>query len=153
MVEERFGYQTATLIVQKANLQSRGLYSHSRNYHRREMNCLFNELQQQTTLPFERLSEAFGRHLCHRVLTAYPHHRAYINRIFGLITKSSTKLVFRCVQADERSLTILFDPAVKQTCITDGIIRGYLAHLRQLNRVQETRLANGQHQFVISVKS
>lgn len=153
MVEEDFGYSTANAIVLHSSLLSKGIYTSARKYHRNEMSVLFEQLQRQTKQPFEVLTKAFGRHLCKRILITYPQHTPYMNRVFAFIIKKASASVFEYLQGDAKTLTVLYNPMQKTTCITDGIIQGYLEHLQQLNRLEETVLQNGKHKFVLSLKS
>lgn len=151
MVEEDFGYNTASSIVVRSSLSSKGIYTTARTYHRNEMNVLFQQLHQQTKLPFDHLTQAFGRHLCKKMLIAYPQHRAYINRIFVFITKRKTVPVFEFLGADKKTLTILFAPQLKTNCVTEGVIQGYVGYLQLLNRAQESVLPDGRRKFVLSL--
>lgn len=150
MVEERFGYNTANAIVLQANLSSQGIYTAARSYHRNEMSGLFEELHRQTSLPFEQLAAAFGRHLCKRIVAAYPQHKAYVNRVFLHISKRSTTPVF-AYRRTENNLTVLYNPVAKTTCLAEGVIKGYLERLQELSNTAETVLADGRREFVIAL--
>lgn len=151
MVEENFGYRTASAILLNAPLSSKGIYTATKNYHRYEMSVLFERLQKHTQLSFEHLTQVFGRHLCKRLLIAYPQQRGYVNRLFAAITRRADMPLFSFACADSKTLTILYNPACKTNCITEGIIHGYLDHLRQLSRLQESVLPDGRKQFVLSL--
>lgn len=151
MVEDDFGYNTANAIVLRSNLLSKGVYTTARSYHRREMSVLFEQLQQHTRLPFEQLASAFGRRLCQRMLASYPQHKAYMQRIFLLISKRSTTPVFDFLKADADSLTILYNPQAKTACLTEGMVKGYLEHLLEQSRIEEYVLHNGCRKFVVTL--
>lgn len=153
MIEEEYGYNTANAVVLNAKLHSKGIYTSAKVYHRNEMAVLFEQLQRQTKLPFETLAKAFGRHLCKRVLISYPQQMPYFYRIFSSITKKGSLALFENFKDDNRTLTVVYDPAQKLTCVTEGIVQGYLEHLRHLNRVEETQTENGKRKFVLSLKS
>lgn len=148
MVEEDFGYSTANAIVLNAGLSSKGIYTSARTYHRNEMSLLFERLHHYTKLPFEELAKSFGRHLCKRMLIAYPQHIPYLNRVFAFITKKESSPVFEYLHCDGKTLTLLYHPLQKTDCLTDGVIHGYLEHLQQLNRIEETPLQNGKRKYV-----
>lgn len=151
MVEEDFGYSTANAMVLGANLSSGGVYTASRTYHRAEMSVLFEQLQGHTGLPFEQLSAAFGGHLCRRITQAYPQHKAYVNRIFAMISKRSGTPVFQYVSNGNGRLTVLYNPYAKAACLTDGLLKGYLHCLQQLSGVEETAFFDGRRKFVITL--
>lgn len=151
MVEEDFGYHTANDIVLRSNLSSGGIYTASRRYHRAEMSVLFEQLHQQTKVPFEQLSAAFGRRLCRRITQVYPQHKTYVNRIFAMISKRSTTPVFQYVSASGSSLTVLYHPQANAACLADGMIKGYLHCLQQMSSVEETIFADGRRKFVLTL--
>lgn len=151
MVEEDFGYNTANDIVLRSNLSSGGIYTASRSYHRAEMSVLFEQLHQQTMVPFEQLSAAFGRRLCQRIAQVYPQHKNYVNRIFTMISKRGATPVFQYVSTGEDSLTVLYNPQANTDCLTDGMIKGYLDCLRQVSNAGETIFSDGRRKFVVTL--
>ena len=152
MVEEEYGYSVANSMVLNADLRSRGIYAPARAYHWNELNTMMAHLHQQTLVPFDLLAQDFGRHLCKRILIAYPQQKKYINRIFALITKKTEAPVFRYIHSDDKSLTLHYNPAVTTNCFTNSVIKGYLAHLQQLSRVSETSLPDGTKQYHLSLR-
>lgn len=152
MVEEEYGYTVANAVVLNAELRSRGIYANARTYHWKELSLIMGHLHQQTKVPFDLLGQRFGRHLCKRILIAYPQHKNYINRIFALITKKAEVPVFRYIYSDDKSLTLLYNPKVRANCMTNSVIQGYLEHLQQLSRVTETILADGTKQYHLSLR-
>ena len=152
MVEEEYGYTVANTLALNADLHSRGVYSHTRAYHWHELNNMMGHLHRQTRVPFDLLAQNFGRHLCKRILIAYPQQKKYINRLFAMITKKSEAPVFRYVRSDDKSLTLLYNPEVSTYCFSNSVIKGYLDHLRQLSRVSETSLPDGTKQIYLSLR-
>lgn len=152
MVEEDYGYTVANSMLLKADLPSGGIYSPARIYHWHELNTMMAHLHQQTRVPIDLLAKSFGRHLCRRILIAHPQQKNYINRIFALITKKSEAPVFRHISSDDKSLTLLYNPAVTGHCFTNSVIKGYLEHLQRLSRVSETILPDGTKQYHLSLQ-
>ena len=150
MVEEDFGYHTANAIVTNASLSSKGIYTASRRYHRAEMSRLFEQLQRQTRLSFDQLSTAFGRRLCKQILTTYPQQQAYIRRVFLRISRQSRTSVFEYSRYGTAGLAVVYDPSAGATCLTDGMIKGYLTCLQQQNKVLETTLPDGKRKFTLT---
>lgn len=151
MAQEDFGYNTASFVQLRSGHTSKIVYADNHTYRRTEMIQLFEQLQQHTKLPAEQLAAAFGRRLCRRITQVCPQHKAYVNRIFYVLSRSGATPVFEYLQTDGNSLIVLYNPYAKTICLTDGMIKGYLDYLQELSPVEETIFSNGRRKFVITL--
>jgi hypothetical protein len=147
MVAEDFGYSTANAILLNAGLFSEGTYTSARTHHRNEMSILFWQQQKHTKPPFEVLAKSFGLHLCRQMLIAHAQQLGYPSRVLVLMARKDL-FPFEFLHCDGKTMAMIHHPEQRTECITDGIIRGRLEHLRYLNRVEETPWQNGQRKFV-----
>jgi hypothetical protein len=151
MVEEDFGYKTANAIGLRFNMSPGRVCDVTRTHHCLKMSGLFERLQQQTNLSVEELSAAFGRHLCKRIIQVYPQHKAYVNRVFSMISKRGATTVFEYMQTGNEKVAVLYNPYAKATCLTEGMIKGYLDYLQQTSLTEETIFSDGRRKFVITL--
>ncbi len=72
MVEEQFGLHVVDVIIEEANLPSKGIYTSVGTYEFSELLSLISELQKQVNLPIGDLIHAFGRYLFNGLITTHP---------------------------------------------------------------------------------
>lgn len=81
MVEDKFGFETADIIVEKSDLASGGAYTSVGTYDHAEMVSLVSALSQETNVPVPNLLNAYGKHLFGQFANGY-------QRFFSNVTNS-----------------------------------------------------------------
>lgn len=85
LVEDKFGYDIADDIIEKADLPSRGAYTQVGTYDHTELLQLVTLLSAETGVSVEDLVKAFGEHLLTRFVALYPQFFEGVDTAFGFL--------------------------------------------------------------------
>lgn len=72
MVEDKFGFDMADAIIEKANLPHEGMYIASGTYPHHELVSIVTALSKESNLPIPTLLNVYGKHLFGRLISMYP---------------------------------------------------------------------------------
>lgn len=90
MVEEKFGYEVADLLVKETDLASGGVYTAVGTYSHQEIVALVVKLSEISKIPLPQLLNAFGHHLFKVFLNTYSQFFEHVNGCFEFLANIDT---------------------------------------------------------------
>ena len=85
MVEEKFGYETVDLILEKSKEETNGIYTSVGTYKHAELVALITSLSEETALSIPKLLHAYGVYLFGTFLTSYPMFFEHVKSMFDFL--------------------------------------------------------------------
>lgn len=145
MVEQKFGYQTANEIVERATLASGGVYTAVGTYPHQEMMGLLSELKRVTGQDVHTLLQHYGSHLFGRFALLYPDFFnaqgdafAFLESIENHIHRQVLSLYpdaelpkFETHRKSDAVLEMRYSSARRMSHFAYGLILGCLAHFNE----------------------
>ncbi|MBY0535836.1 MAG: heme NO-binding domain-containing protein [Chitinophagaceae bacterium] len=163
MVENQFGFVTASKIVNESNLQSKGVYTSVGTYDHKEIVNLVVSLSNNTGIPIPDLLEAFGKYLFAMLAKSYPQmiNRdsglfAFLSKIDNYIHPEVLKLYpdaelprFSVINYTESELVLTYHSARKMEHLALGLFKGSIDHFSETATVDMEPLSTGDTKFIL----
>jgi Haem-NO-binding len=157
MIENKFSPEMADRIIERANLQSRGIYTAVGTYDHSEMIELVSHLSNETGIPSTELMRSFGMYLFERFYAMFPVYFDrvsssfdFLQRIEGYIHVEVRKLYpeaelpsFACGMPRPGCLRLTYRSARPFAVLAEGLIRGCVAHYGEAVDITVEDLSDG----------
>lgn len=92
MVEEKFGYETVDVILEKSKESTKGIYTSVGTYKHSELVALITSLSEETTLSIPKLLHAYGIYLFDVFLKSYPMFFKHVQSMFDFLENIDTHI-------------------------------------------------------------
>lgn len=165
-VEEKFGFDTVDLIIDKANLPSKGVYTQAAVYPDSELLSLLGVLSDHSGKSVNELLESYGRHVFHKLLSIYPTASSgvtgvldFISRVDSLVHVEVKKLYpdaqlpkFSVDKHENNEMVLIYQSQKRLEALAKGMMLGCAEHYGQNLDIKMEKISEDPHTIRFDLK-
>lgn len=150
LVEDKFGFDIADEIIEKADLPSGGAYTQVGTYDHKELVALVVLLSEETGVAVEDLIKTFGEHLLGRFVALYPQFFEGINTSFAFLDTIENKVhvevkklypeaelpTFETSFPAENTMKLVYSSKRPFSALAYGLIKGCASYYGESIRIE-----------------